>query len=73
MNKNIGDKIVLYESKDGKIELRADTKYETLWASQAQIGQLFGTTPQNITVHLKKIYRSGELVMRATCKENLQV
>lgn len=66
-------KIVLYKDKQGKVELRADTDKETLWATQAQIAQLFETTPQNITVHIKKIYGSGELDEKATCKEYLQV
>ncbi len=34
---------------------------------------LFDTTPQNITLHLKKIYLEGELEENATCKDFLQV
>lgn len=37
------------------------------------MAELFQTTPQNITSHLKEIYSEGELTEKATCKENLQV
>ena len=45
----------------------------TIWLSQAQFAELFQTTPQNVTLHLKAIYAEGELVEAATCKEYLQV
>ena len=41
--------------------------------SQAAIAQMYNTTPQNITMHIKNIYEDGELVEEATCKEFLQV
>ena len=37
------------------------------------IAELFQTTPQNVTLHLKAIYEDGELVEAATCKDYLQV
>lgn len=46
---------------------------ETVWATQKQIAEIFQTTPQNITLHLKKIYAIGEVEMISTCKEYLQV
>ncbi|MGK5090425.1 RhuM family protein [Deltaproteobacteria bacterium TL4] len=65
--------IVIYQAKNGAIEFQADTKAETLWATQAQMADVFDTTPQNITLHLKNIYRDEELSEQATCKESLQV
>ena len=50
-----------------------DFTRETLWATQAQIAGIFGTTPQNITLHLKNVYKEKELSEQATCKEYLQV
>ena len=38
-----------------------------------QISELFQTTPQNITIHLKNIYEEGELYETSTCKDFLQV
>lgn len=46
---------------------------ETVWLTQAQMAELFGTAPQNITIHIKNIYEEGELFKVATCKDFLQV
>lgn len=66
-------KIIVYQTKNGSIELSADIGKETVWATQKQISDIFGVTPQNITIHLKNIFESGELDKKATCKESLQV
>ena len=65
--------IVIYQAKNGAIELRGDFERETVWATQAEIAKVFGVTPQNITIHLKNIYAQKELSLQATCKEYLQV
>lgn len=64
---------VIYQAKNGAIELRGDFSRENIWASQAQIAQIFGVTPQNITLHLRNIFTDKELDEKATCKEFLQV
>ena len=46
---------------------------ETIWLTQKQMGLLFGCAPQNITYHLREIYKIGELKEVSTCKEFLQV
>ena len=46
---------------------------ESVWLTQAQIAELYQTTPQNVTQHLKAIYDEGELAESATCKDYLQV
>ena len=46
---------------------------ETIWLTQKQMGLLFGCAPQNITYHLREIYKIGELEAVSTCKEFLQV
>lgn len=65
--------LILYQTADGgtRIECRFDG--ETLWLTQAQMAELFQTTPQNITMHLKEVFGEGELSEEATCKEYLQV
>jgi death-on-curing family protein len=65
--------VILYQTPEGNIEFRGDVKHETLWATQAQMAEAFGVTPQNITLHLKNIYSEKELSEKATCKETLQV
>ena len=46
---------------------------ETIWLTQKQMGLLFGCAPQNITYHVREIYKIGELEAASTCKEFLQV
>ena len=65
--------IVLYQTEDGRTRIQCRFENETLWLTQAQIAELFQTTPQNVTLHLKAIFAEGELVEAATCKEYLQV
>lgn len=71
--KNTLNNVVIYQTKSGALELRGDSKNETVWATQAQMAQMFGVTTQNITIHLKNIYKDSELEEKATCKESLQV
>ncbi len=46
---------------------------DTLWLTQAQMAELFQTTPQNVTQHLREIYADGELFEAATYKDFSQV
>ena len=64
---------LLYQTQDGHTRVECRFADETLWLTQAQIGELFQTTPQNITLHLKAIFTEGELSEDATCKDYLQV
>lgn len=65
--------IILYQTEDGRTRIQCRFENETLWLTQAQIAELFQTTPQNVTLHLKTIYAESELVEAATCKDYLQV
>lgn len=65
--------IILYQTEDGRTRVQCRFENETLWLTQAQIAELFETTPQNVTLHLKGIFAEGELVEAATCKDYLQV
>lgn len=64
---------LLYSTSDGKEKIEVRLENETVWLTQAAMAELFQTTPQNITIHLKEIFAEGELSESATCKENLQV
>jgi hypothetical protein len=64
---------ILYQTEDGTTRIQCRLENETLWLTQAQIADLFQTTPQNVTLHLKAIYAEGELDETATCKDYLQV
>ena len=63
--------IVIFEDEAHSVEVRLEG--ETLWATQKQIAELFGTTPENILMHLRNVYRDGELSESATAKDFLVV
>lgn len=67
MKKHKTQNIVIYQDARGNVELRADVVKETIWATQAQIAELFGTKRPAITKHLNNIFKSGELVRRSVC------
>ncbi len=56
----MNNEIILYQS-DNAVELEVILENETIWLTQAQIAELFGTRRQAITKHLKNIFDSGEL------------
>jgi hypothetical protein len=64
---------VIFKIDNAKVNIDVLIQDETLWLTQKQIAQLFETTPQNITLHLKNIYKENELDENATCKDILQV
>lgn len=55
------DKIQLYTSADGVVRLEVSLERESVWLSQAQMAELFGTKRPAVTKHLANIYRSAEL------------
>ena len=67
MTKNLNDKIIIYQSEDGKTQLDVKLEHETVWLTQKQIAELFGTKRPAITKHLKNIYASEELTEESTC------
>lgn len=74
---NIGEfsNFMLYSSGESNVSVQVliDKSHNTIWVTQKSMAQLFDVTPQNITLHLKSIYKEGELQETSTCKENLQV
>ena len=67
------DEIIVYQPEGGEFHIVVRVENETVWLTQAQMAELFGTAPQNITIHIKNIYEEGELFKVATCKDFLQV
>lgn len=65
--------LILYQTEDGRTRIECRFEGETVWLTQALMAELFQTTPQNITQHLREIYADGELDEAATCKAFLQV
>ena len=60
------NEIILYQP-DNSISLEVRVEDETVWLTQQQIADLFGTQRPAITKHLSNIYKSGELDEISTC------
>jgi hypothetical protein len=65
--------IIIYQTENGNTKLEVRLENETVWLSQKMMAELFQTSTQNITMHLKNIYDEGELEENSTCKDFLQV
>lgn len=63
--------IVIYQAEDGKTSLEVRLQDETVWLSQAQLVHLFAKTKQNISLHLRNIFKEGELTEKSVVKESL--
>lgn len=68
----MSDKIQIYQSIDGQVQLDIKLEQDTLWLSQVQISELFDTSADNVSLHLKNIYTEQELDEEATT-ENFSV
>ena len=66
-----GGQLLIYREGATNLQVRLDG--QTVWLPQAAMAELYQTTPQNITLHIKSIYDDGELSETATCKDYLQV
>ena len=65
--------IEIYKGLKGEVVFNVDAEGETIWATRAQIAQIFGVTPRNITDHLRNNYETGELDEKRTRKKNFLV
>lgn len=66
-------KILIYQNEKGDTKIDVYFTDDTIWLTQRTMAELYQTTPQNITSHIKNIYEDGELNEWATCKDFLQV
>jgi len=73
MNEAQRGEIIIYQSEEGKTKIEVRFENDNVWLTQKMMAELFQTTPQNITLHLKNIFEEGELHEDATCKDFLQV
>ena len=65
--------IIVYQTKNGSLELQGDFSKETIWANIQQIADLFETDKSGISRHIRNIYESGELEQKATVAKNATV
>jgi len=64
---------LFYQSKDGRTRLQVRMEGETVWLSQRDMAELFQTTKQNVSLHIRNLFAEGELRPEATVKEYLTV
>ncbi len=65
--------IIIYQLEDGKTKIDVKLEDETVWLSQQQMAELYDTTKQNISLHIKNIFEEEELTINSTVKEFLTV
>ena len=65
--------IIIYQLEDGKTKIDVKLEDETVWLSQQQMADLYDTTKQNISLHIKNIFDEEELIENSTVKEFLTV
>ncbi len=64
-----GGEIVLYQTEDGHTRVECRFQDETIWLSQALIGQLFQVSVPTVNEHLRNVYEEGELDPGATIRK----
>lgn len=64
-------RILIYQAEDGSIVTDVRLDGDTVWLTQAQMVELFGKTKQNISLHVRNIFKEGELHENSVVKESL--
>ena len=65
--------IIIYQDEDGVTKVSVKFSDEDIWLTQNQIAEIYKTTQQNISLHIKNIYKDNELEKNSTNKEFLLV
>lgn len=65
------NEIIIYTTDDGQVEIEVRLEDENVWLTQNSMAELFDTTKQNISLHIKNIFDEKELNENSVVKENL--
>lgn len=65
------NEIIIYQTQDGQTKIDVRIENETVWLTQNQMAELFQTTKQNISLHIKNIFEEGELLKDLVVKDYL--
>lgn len=65
--------LILYTTPDQQTRIEVRLEDDTVWLSQVQMAELFQTTKQNVSLHIRNVFEEGELSREATVKESLTV
>ena len=67
------NEIMIYEDKDGITKVNVKIIEDDIWLTQNQIADIYKTTQENISIHIKNIYKANELNLDSTNKKFLLV
>ncbi len=65
--------VILYRTDDGESAIELHLDNGTVWLTQQELAELFQTSKQNISKHIKAIFEDGELSEEATVNYKLTV
>ena len=68
---NTNNNIIFYTTDDGQVKIEVRLEDENVWLTQNAMAELFDTTKQNISLHIKNIFEENELNENSVVKENL--
>lgn len=63
--------VIIYQTEDGNTKIDVRFANDTVWLTQQQMAELFQTTKQNVSLHIKNCFNEGELEENAVVKESL--
>lgn len=66
----MSSEVIIYKQEGQAVEVRLDGKQDTIWLTQRQMGELFDKDSDTIGLHLKNIYKSGELDENTTTEQS---
>ena len=68
---NEQNNFIMYTTDDGQVDIEVRLEDENVWLTQNSMAELFDTTKQNISLHIKNIFEEEELEENSVVKENL--
>ena len=68
---NEQNNFIMYTTDDGKVDIEVRLEDENVWLTQNSMAELFDTTRNNMTMHIRNIFEEGELQENAVSKESL--
>lgn len=69
----VKSEFLVYQTEDGRIKIDVRLEDETVWLTQQHMAELFQTSQQNISLHIRNIYEEAELIHDSTHKKYLSV
>ena len=64
------NQIIIYNTKDGETKIEVQMKDETVWLSQKQMAELFDCSVDNISLHLKNVFKEAELSENSVAEDS---